>query len=145
MSLFNAFDHSAASVVGFGVNPLLTSGAANDPATARKLSGMGCRVETCDELYLALHRVLDGSEDFELIVVDCDSIGGLAQGMRAQSLLTSTGRCIPMILISAECTEQTFPFNRYEPTVLSAPLSSISLRVGFEHAMQERLLMAGAS
>lgn len=145
MSLFNSFDQSAASVVGFGISTLLIAGPTSDRTTTRKLSGMGCRVDLCDELYSALDRILDGPEDFDLIVVDCDSIGGFSQGMRAQSLLISMGRCIPMILISAECSTQTFPLGRYEPTVLRAPLSAISLRVGFEHAMQERLLMQRAS
>ena len=106
---------------------------------------MGCQIEVCDELYFAIDRVLDGPQDFELIVIDCDSIGGLAQGRRAHMLLKATGRCLPVILVSSECAEQTFPFNRYDATELRAPLSAVSLRVGFEHALQERLLMAPAS
>lgn len=145
MNLFNAFDPHASTVVGFGVRTLLISTEGESGPMAQKLSRMGCRVETCDELYLALESVMDGPQGFDLIVVDCDSTGGLGQGQRVHALLKATGRCIPLILVSGECREQDFPFSRYEPTVLRAPLTAISLRVGFEHAMQEHLLMARAS
>jgi hypothetical protein len=52
---------------------------------------MGCLIAVCDELYFALDRVLDGPQDFALIVIDCDSIGGLVQGRRAYMLLMATG------------------------------------------------------
>jgi CheY-like chemotaxis protein len=145
MNLFNSFDPQASTVVGFGIRTLLISTEALDGSLARKLAGLGCRVEDCDELYLALDQVMDGPQGYDLIVVDCDTTGGLDQGKRAHALLKATGRCIPVILVSSECQTQNFPFNRFEPTVLRAPLSAISLRVGFEHAMQERLLMARAS
>lgn len=145
MNLFNSFDPQASTVVGFGTRTLLISSEDERGPMARKLSGLGCRIETCDELYLALEHVMDGPQGFDLIVIDCDKTGGLEQGRRAHALLKSTGRCIPVILVSGECDKQTFPFSRYEPTVLRSPLSAISLRVGFEHAMQERLLMARAS
>ena len=145
MTLFNAVDPLSATIVGFGVQTLLVSSEPTHGPVSRRLSGMGCQIEVCDELYFAIDRVLDGPQDFELIVIDCDSIGGLAQGRRAHMLLKATGRCLPVILVSSECAEQTFPFNRYEATELRAPLSAVSLRVGFEHALQERLLMARAS
>lgn len=145
MNLFNSFDPQASTVVGFGIRTMLISTEEQDGPLTRKLAGLGCRVEECDELYLALDRVMDGPQGFDLVVVDCDTTGGLDQARRAQALLKSTGRCIPVILVSSDCHTQSFPFNRYEPTVLRAPLSSISLRVGFEHSMQERLLMARAS
>lgn len=145
MNLFNSFDPHASTVVGFGIRTLLISTEDGNGAMSRKLAGMGCRVEDCDELYLALDRITDGPHAFDLIVVDCDSTGGLDQGKRAHSLLKAIGRSIPLILVSHDCQKQEFPFSRHEPTVLRAPLSSISLRVGFEHAMQERLLMARAS
>lgn len=145
MTLFNAVDPFSATVVGFGVRTLLISTEPTHGPVSRRLSGMGCHIEICDELYFALDRVLDGPQDFELIVIDCDSIGGLAQGRRGHVLLKATGRFTPVILVSSECAEQTFPCNRHEATELRAPLSAVSLRVGFEHAMQERLLMARAS
>lgn len=145
MNLFNSFDQMDSTVVSFGVSTLLISAEGGVGAVARKLAGLGCRIETCNELYSALDQVMDDPSGYELIVVDCDSVGGLALGRRVHALLETTQRCIPVILISRECLEQSFPASRYEPTVLRAPLSSISLRVGFEHAMQERLMMARAS
>jgi len=145
MSLFDSFDPQMATVVGFGINTLLITAEPMMGPLTRRLAGLGCRIETCDELYYALDRVMDGPQEFELVVIDCDGVGGLGQGTRAHALLKAAGRSLPVLLISGECETQSFPFSRYEPTVLRAPISSVSLRVGFEHAMQERLLMARAS
>ena len=144
MNLYDTFDPSSASVVGFGVNTLLISTEASGGPLARRLAGLGCRTETCDELYLALDSIVDGPQHYELIVVDCDSTGGLAVGQRAHALLKANGRHSPLILLSNEITSHDFPHSRYEPTVLRAPISVVSLRVGFEHAMQEHFLMARA-
>lgn len=111
----------------------------------QRLAGLGCRVEVIEDIYSALDRVADGPDELQLIVVDCDFAGGLALGQRAYALLRATGRCIPMILVSCEISVQQFPSSRYEPTILRAPLSSVALRVGFEHALQEQLLFARAS
>jgi hypothetical protein len=144
MNVFTNFDPQVATVVGFGVRCLLISAETNNGPIARKLAGLGCRVEICDEVYSALDQVIEDPSEFELIVIDCDSSGGFALGQRAHALLKVTQRCIPMMLVSKECVGQVFPMNRHEPTLLRAPLSSVSLRVGFEHVMQERMLMARA-
>lgn len=145
MDLFNTFDQSVATVVSFGVRTLLISNEGVAGPIARKLAGLGCQIEAEGELYSALDHVMDDPSAYSLIVVDCDTVGGIELGRRAHSLLQVTRRCIPMILVSRECQVQVFPETRYEPTILRAPLSSVSLRVGFEHAMQEKLLMARAS
>lgn len=144
MNLFNSFDHHQSTVVGFGMRALVICGKAQQDAYQDKLARLGCSVECFADVYSALDRVLDGPDEMELIVIDCDSCGGLALGQRAHSLLKATGRCIPVILISRETDEQKFPASRYEPTLLRAPISSVALRVGFEHALQERLLYARA-
>lgn len=145
MNLFNTFDQSAATVVSFGVRTLLIADGKSDTPLARKVAGLGCQIETADELYAALDHVMDDPSAYELVIIDCDRIGGIDLGRRAHNLLQLTQRCIPVILISSACEKQIFPATRYEPTLLRAPLSAISLRVGFEHAMQEQLLMARAS
>lgn len=126
--------------VGFGVRIMLISAEGGNGATARKLAGLGNQLDCCDELYAGLEAVIEDPMFYGLIVVDCDGVGGLAAGLRAHAMLEVTQRCIPVILVSANSQEQSFPDNRYAPTVLRAPLSSISLRVGFEHALRERLL-----
>lgn len=145
MNLFNTFDQFSATKVGFGVRALLITDLGEDNPLSQKLAGLGCLVESIEDVYSALDRVVDGPDEFELVVVDCDSCGGLALGLRAHAILKATGRCIPMILVSHETTEQSFPNSRYEPTLLRSPFSKVSLRVGFEHALQERLFYARAS
>ncbi len=145
VNLFDTFDQNVATVVSFGVRTMLISGGGFEGPLARKLAGLGCRLEILDELYSAIDHVMDDPFSYELIVIDCDSIGGLEMGQRAHNLLQTTRRSIPMILLSENCKDQVFPASRYEATILRAPLSAISLRVGFEHAMQDRLLLAVAS
>lgn len=145
MNLLNTFDHLSATKVGFGVRALMISDLGVDSPMWHKLAKLGCTLEVAEDVYSALDRIVDGPEQFELIVIDCDTSGGLALGLRTHAILKSTGRCIPLILVSAETADQSFPNSRYEPTLLRAPSSSISLRVGFEHALQERLLYSRAS
>lgn len=144
MNLFNTFDPHQSSMVGFGIRSLLISDLGGSSPLMQRLAGLGCRVEVVQDIYSALDWVADGPDELQLIVIDCDFAGGLALGQRAHALLRATGRCIPMILISREISEQQFPFSRYEPTILRAPFSSVALRVGFEHALQEQLIFTRA-
>lgn len=144
MTLFKTFDTDTSTLVGFGLSALVVSGQ-DDGNLQGRLAGLGCSVERLDELYRALECIVDGPVGYDLLVIDCDGLGGLAAGQRAHNLLRTTGRCPPVILISRECQGQTFPNNRFEAVVLRAPFSALSLRVGFEHAMQERLMLARAS
>lgn len=145
MNLSRKFDQESASVVGFGVRTLLISAAGSEGVVARRLAGLGSILECQEELYAGLDHVMDDPYGYGLIVIDCDGIGGLSVGTRALSLLKVTQRCIPVILISQDCTEQSFPSNRHEPVKLRMPLSAVSLRVGFEHALRERLMVRQAS
>lgn len=145
MDLFNSFDQMQATKVGFGIHALLISESFDDNPLAQRLAGLGCLVEGIEDVYSALDRVVDGPEEIELIVIDCDTSGGLTLGQRAHALLRASGRSIPTILVSKEISTQSFPNSRYEPTVLRAPSSAVALRVGFEHALQDRLIYARAS
>lgn len=144
MNLSRKFDQESASVVGFGVRTLLISAEGQAGNVARRLAGLGSILEYQEELYAGLDLVMDDPFGYGLIVIDCDGLGGLSVGVRAQSLLKVTERCIPVILISQECTEQIFPTSRHDPVKLRVPLSAVSLRVGFEHALRERLLVRQA-
>lgn len=140
MNHFQIDDLGRATMVGFGVRTLLISTAGPLGAVGRKLAALGCVIDCATELFAGLDSVFDDPTFYGLVVIDCDSAGGLAAGLRAHAMLEVTQRCLPVILISAECGQQSFPESRYEPTLLRAPLSAISLRVGFEHALRERLL-----
>lgn len=142
MNLFRNIDHSTASVVGFGLRTLLISPAGLGGQVAVRLAGLGSVLECREELYAGLELIMDDPAGYALVVIDCDGLGGRAAGLRAHSMLDVTQRCVPVILISAECSQQVFPESRYEPVQLRAPLSAVSLRVGFEHALQERFMLA---
>lgn len=140
MNHFQINDLGHATQVGFGVRTLLISTAGVQGPIGRKLAGLGCQIDGATELFAGLDAVFDDPSYYGLVVIDCDVAGGLQAGLRAHAMLEVTQRCLPVILVSSDCTEQTFPESRYAPTTLRAPLSAISLRVGFEHAMRERLL-----
>lgn len=139
MQLVRSFDHSHAAQVGFGIRALLVSdGGPNNPIRHR-LAGLGSLVEMTDELFVGLEAVLEDPAGYGLLVIDCDSIGGIDAGHRAFSMLGEMTRRVPVILVSVECKSQIFPEDRSAPVTLRAPLSMVSMRVGFEHALRERL------
>jgi hypothetical protein len=51
---------------------------------------------------------------------------------------------VSVILVSSECRDQRFPQERTAPVVLRAPMTAVSLKVGYEHALRERFLYQAA-
>ncbi len=139
MQLVRSFEQSHAAQVGFGIRALLVSGLDQDNPIRHRLAGLGSLVEMTDDLFIGLEAVLEDPAGYGLLVIDCDAVGGLAAGRRAYAMLGEMTRRIPVILISTECQGQQFPEDRSAPVLLRAPLSMVSMRVGFEHALRERL------
>lgn len=138
MQVLRSFDVIESVPVGLSVRTLLLT-AAGDGATERRLAALGARVEVHDEMYAALDAALSDPADFGLFVMEADAFGGLDGGLRAHRLLGEVARRLPTILVTGECREQVFPQGQDGPTILRAPLSAVSLRVGFEHALRARL------
>ncbi|NUB45117.1 hypothetical protein GEU84_012015 [Fertoebacter nigrum] len=141
MQVFRHSDHEA-TVVGWDIRVLLLArdgGGASNPV-ARALAGLGGLVEGEAELYTALAAMIDDPLGYGLFVMECDGYGGAEAGQLAVSRLTAAGLRLPVLLISRDCREQRFPADRSAPVLLRAPLSAVSLRVGFEHALRDRLL-----
>lgn len=143
MQLFRGLEQEDAAPVGFGTHVMLVSAAEPGNPVAHRLAGLGGLVEQRTELFSALDELIEGQRDFGLVVVDCDTLGGLAQGRRAVGLLGDIVRTIPVILVSRECSQQRFPEDRLGATELRAPLSAISMRVGFEHALRDQFAIQG--
>ncbi len=139
MQLIRSFEQENAALVGFGIRALLLSTEADRGPIAQRLAGIGGRVEVADELFIGLEAALDDPRGYELLVIDCDTMGGVELGRRATEMLGETARSLPVILISSDCQRQVFPERPNAPTELRAPLSAVSLRVGFEHALREKL------
>lgn len=137
MQAIRAFDVQSGAMVGFGIRVMLISGQAGD-ALQRKLAGLGSKVEWTSELFVGLEAVIDDPAGYGLCIIDCASIGGLEAGRRAHALLVDVARRVPVILLAEDCPQQEFPEERGSAVVLRAPVSSISLRVGFEHALRDR-------
>lgn len=138
MQVFRSFDQQKAAVAGWGVRVLLLAANPVEGRALRHLAALGSSVETTDELYTALSAVLDDPIGYGLLVIDCDSIGGLEAGHKAVQVLNSSDCKVPVILVSQDCGGQIFPQDRRAPTLLRAPLSSVAMRVGFEHALRDR-------
>lgn len=139
MQFVRAIEQEEASPVGYGLHVLLVTGQGADGVVARRLAGLGGVVEQQDELYCALDAIIEAPRDYGLVVIDCDSFGGLERGQRAFGLLGEAAGKVPVILISQECRSQAFPEDRQSPTILRAPLSAVAMRVGFEHALRDRM------
>ena len=138
MQVFRSFDPQNAAVAGWGIRVLLLGENAMEGRAVRHLASLGSSVETTDELYTALSAVIDDPVGYGLFVIDCDGIGGLEAGRKAVQVLNGADSKVPVILVSKECGEQIFPQDRRAPTMLRAPLSSVAMRVGFEHALRDR-------
>lgn len=143
MQFNHDFDAVAAQPVAWGVRILVLARSADDPLIAR-VAALGGPVEVETELYAALSAMIDDPSGYGLFVMDADAQGGRAVALQAVRTLAAVTQRVPVILISREHDKQVFPQERGEPVCLRAPLSSISLRVGFEHALRDRLLWAAA-
>lgn len=143
MQVTHDFDTAAALPVGWGVRVLLLSQASGS-ALEKRILGLGGQVEVETEVYSALSAMIDDPMGYGLFVMDCDGFGGPEAGSRAASTLMAAQARVPVILVSADLAAQTFPQERTQPTCLRAPISAVSLRVGFEHALRDRLMWRAA-
>ncbi|MBI1171660.1 hypothetical protein GC209_09675 [bacterium] len=146
MQLLRTVAETEFSPVGFGIRVLLLTAESGGGAIGRGLAGLGSQIDVVDEVFTALSDILDDPIGYGLFVIDCESgnVGGLEGGRRAVQMMGDIIGRVPVILISKECGTQSFPEDRMKPTQLRAPLSVISLRVGFEHALRERLAYRAA-
>ncbi|KAF0174107.1 MAG: hypothetical protein FD162_1342 [Rhodobacteraceae bacterium] len=139
MQVVRKLDQEHFAPVGFGVRVMLVSQGAAEQRLRHSLAGLGGKVEDQQELFVGLEAVIDDPAGYGLCVIDCDAIGGLAMGRKAHALLADVALRVAVILISSECSVQEFPEQRGMPVVLRGTASAVSLRVGFEHALRERL------
>jgi hypothetical protein len=131
------------TLVGRGVRVLLlTEG--SDNAAQERLAALGGQVDTEKEMYSALAAMIDDPQGYGLFVMETDAFGGLEAGLRACNMLRAADVRVPVILIGRDCGAQVFPEERSAPIMLAAPLSMVSLRVGFEHALHDRFIWRAA-
>jgi len=135
-----AHDFDIATPVMPGVRVLVLSSDEHTPLRDR-IAGLGGLVETETEIYSALAAMIDDPMGYGLFVMECDGLGGTEAGMHAAMTMAAVNSRIPMILVSADHEAQVFPQEKIEPIRLRAPLSAVSLRVGFEYALRDRLMM----
>jgi hypothetical protein len=138
MQVFRPIDYVPATLVGRGFKVML-AGCDADSAVAGKLARLGGEVEAEPEGFMALGAVMDDPQGYGLFVINADGVGGDEAAQRICALLKGAYPRLPVIIVGG-CAEQTFPEEIVEPVRLRAPLSAVSLRVGFEHAMRERMM-----
>ena len=146
MHVIRSLEQSNAAMIGRAVRVLLLTTEGETEGMGRRLAGLGARVDVVDELFSALSDLIDDPAGYSLFVVDCDSanVGGLAAAQRAIMMLGDVAQRVSVILVSSECRSQRFPHERTAPVVLRAPMTAVSLKVGFEHALRERFLHQAA-
>lgn len=141
MQLIRSFDHEGVAPVGFGMRVMLVTMDSDDGVLTRRLAGLGGLVECFGELFTGLSQLADDPYGYGLFVAECDAFGGLNAVRRACLALGEQAMRVPVILVSRDCANQIFPTDRHAPVVLRAPVSAVSLRVGFEHALRDRLAL----
>lgn len=142
MQFFRRPDPGSAALVGWGVRVLLLTADPGGPDghIGRRIAALGGAVDCEQETFAALSAMIDDPRGYGLFVMDCDGFGGLEAGLRAVGLLRRVTARIPAILVCGGCRVQMFPQERAEPILLRAPLTAVALRVGFEHALRDRIL-----
>lgn len=145
MQLFRPVDQDAA-LVGWGVRVLLLApnGGEGSARIAERLQGFGGQVEAEADEFCAVETLQGDATGFGLFVMDCDPFGGLAAGLLVVAMMGLAAERTRTILISREVAVQTFPEDPKQPILLRSPLSAVSMRVGFEHALRERLVYQAA-
>lgn len=143
MQISHDFHEAMAQPVAWGVRVLVLTASDQDRMVDR-VAALGGPVEVETEFYAALSAIIDDPSGYGLFVVNCDGLGGAEAGQRAVALLAAVGARVPVILVSAEHSRQVFPETRSQAVELRAPLSPVSLRVGFEHALRDRLMWQAA-
>lgn len=141
MQLIRSFEQEGAAAVGLGTRVLLVATGGGDSVLKRRLAGLGGQVECQAELFTGLSMLIDDPFGYGLFVVECEAFGGLERVRRACCTLVDQTVRVPVILVSGEIPTQIFPTDRHDPVVLRAPVSAVSLRVGFEHALRDRLAL----
>lgn len=146
MQIIRSFEQGDATAIGFGVRVLVLSSEGADGQISHRLARLGGKVDVVEELFAALSELIDDPAGYGLFVVDCDSagVGGLEAAQRAVQMLGAVAQRVPVILVSGEVHDHSFPPDRSCPTILRAPVSAVSLKVGFEHALRERLFNRAA-
>ncbi len=145
MQHFRPMEHDVA-LVGWGVRVMLLTAAESvtGRTTANRIAGFGGLVETQTEMFAALEALIDDPQGYGLFIIDCDGLGGIEVGRKAFSMLGEQTCRLPVILTSRECAEQMFPDDRNAPIMLRAPVSARSMRIGFDHALRERISFRAA-
>lgn len=137
MKHLRAVKNEGTTLVGLGMRVLVLNDG-TDQGVQERLSGLGGKVDCETEVFTALALMMDDPRGYGLFVMETDSFGGIEAGLRAVRLLRAAEVRVPVVLVSVDCHAQIFPQERSAPIVLKAPLSMVSLRVGFEHALHER-------
>ena len=143
MKHLRAVKSEKATLVGWGVRVLMLADGV-DRGAEERLVGLGGKVDTETELYTALAAMMDDPLGYGLFVMDTDAFGGIEAGLRAFQMLRAADVRIPVILVGKDCGRQVFPEERSAPILLQAPVSMVSMRVGFEHALHDRIIWRAA-
>jgi CheY-like chemotaxis protein len=146
MQIIRSFGKGDVAAVGLNVRVLVLTAEGEDGQISRRLASLGGKVEVVDELYSALSDLIDDPAGYGLFVIDCDmpNVGGLEAARRAMLMLGDVAQRVPVVLISSEIRDHSFPLERPQPTMLRAPLSMMSLKEACDHALRGRMLHRAA-
>lgn len=141
MQILHAFDPQSIAPVGLSIRVMVIGVASRKAPLVERLASLGGAIDAEQDLFTGLEAVIEDPAGYGLCVIDCDAVGGLELGRKAQALMGDASLRVPVILVSSECSQQEFPQDRAKPVVLRGPASKLSMRMGYEHALRDRFLM----
>ena len=97
MQVIRSFEEQEFSQVGWSARAMLVS-AVPDSVSVRRLAGLGLQVQMVEDVYTAMSEVIEDPSHCDLLVVDCDGLGGLAEMRRVVKLMGNTMLRVPVIL-----------------------------------------------
>ncbi len=108
---------------------------------ALQLAALGCSVEVENDPGAALSAIIDDEMGYDLFVMECDGLGGIAGAERAIAALIAADARMRVMLISRDFEVPVYPMGRRTAVSLPVGFSAESFRFGFEHVLRDRVAL----
>jgi hypothetical protein len=107
--------------------------------TEQRLAEHGGLVDRHGDVDLALSRIKTDPIGFDLLVMDCDGLGGVDGAIAVIAALVAADARMRVILISQEFDEPVYPFGMRAAVCLPASVPDDGFRRGLQHVLRDRV------
>ena len=110
-----------------------------DGPTAQRLAEYGSLVDVHRDVDLALSGIVTDPIGYDLVVMDCDGIGGVDGAEAVIAALIAADARMRVILVSQEFDKPAYPFGLRAAVCLPASVPDEGFRQGFDHVLRDRV------